>query len=85
MEKVNELSHRDMMLRNAEEYDRAADLAEQDGNGDVAYLRASAESFRRQAEEVTSAARALGSIRSERKAAASRENGKKGGRPKTKK
>jgi hypothetical protein len=50
-EKVFEMSHRDMMLRQAAEYDRAADLAEVDGNGDPEYLRASAESFRRQAEE----------------------------------
>lgn len=36
-------------------------------------------------DEVTTAARALGSIKTEKKAAASRENGKLGGRPKVQK
>lgn len=73
-----------MFRQQAEEYDRAADLAEVDGNGDVEYLRASAESFRRQAEECSAAAilgRKGGSAKTEKKAAASRENGKLGGRP----
>lgn len=73
------MENRDMMLQQAEKYERDAQLAQQDGNGDPEYLRASAESFRRQASE---AGRALGSIRSERKSAAARENGKLGGRPK---
>lgn len=48
---MNELSHKDMMEKQAEYYDWAADMAAIDGNGDVDYLRASAESFRIQAKE----------------------------------
>jgi hypothetical protein len=87
-EKVFELSHRDAMLRAAEAYERDAEDAEIDGNGDPEYLRASAAACRREAErdphgiaEARRAGKALGRIRTEKKAAAARENGKKGGRP----
>lgn len=47
------------LLDTATEYDRAADAAEIDGNGDPEYLRASARALREDANSLIDKARAL--------------------------
>lgn len=62
----------------------ALDLAELDTDGAIEDYTAAAEAVQSIAADLaarSAAAAALGSVKSERKAAASRENGKRGGRP----